>query len=174
MKSVLTAAFALGVLAGPAIAQEMPAPGAEQARIGYYEGTRNYQGEAMPSPMGPGGKIAMTETCRWFEGGFHMICDSKGTSPTGPVSGHSVIGYDRAEQMYVMYGLNSRGEGYYVKGGIAGAVWTWTAEIMMESTPVKFRAIATEKSPTSYDFRLEASMGDADWAVLEEGKATKQ
>jgi len=174
MKSALTAAFALGVLAGPAIAQEMPMPGAEQARIGYYEGTWSYQGEAMPSQMGPGGKIAMTETCRWFEGGFHMICDSKGTTPTGPVSGHSIMGYDRAEQTYIMYGLNSRGEGYYVKGGVAGAVWTWAAEIMMESTPIKFRATMTEKSPTSYDFQLEAAMGDADWAVLEEGKATKQ
>jgi len=42
MRFTLTAAFALGVLAGPAIAQEMPTPGAEQARIGYYEGTWNY------------------------------------------------------------------------------------------------------------------------------------
>ncbi|HSM15572.1 MAG TPA: DUF1579 family protein [Gemmatimonadales bacterium] len=174
MKSVLTAAFAVGVLAAPVIAQEMPTPGAEQSRIGYYEGTWNYQGEAMPSPMGPGGKISVTETCRWFEGGFHMVCDSKGTTPTGPVSSHSIMGYDRAGKTYTMYGLNSRGEGYYVKGGVAGAVWTWTAEMMMEGTPVKFRATMMETSPTSYDFRLEAAMGDADWAVLEEGKATKQ
>ncbi|NNG16459.1 MAG: DUF1579 family protein [Gemmatimonadales bacterium] len=174
MKPALAAALALGVLAGPAIAQEMPTPGAEQARIGYYEGTWSYEGESKDSPMAPGGKISMTETCRWFEGGFHLVCDSKGATPMGPMSGHSVIGYDPAAQTYTMYGLNSRGEGYYVSGGVTGNVWKWTAETTMDGTPVKFRAIVTEKSPTSYAFRLEMSAGDDEWTVLEEGAAAKK
>lgn len=174
MKHLLTAALALGLLAGPAAAQEMPTPGPEQGRIGYFAGTWNYEGEAMESPMGPAGKIMMTETCRWFEGGFHLVCQSSGTTPMGPVSGRSIVGYDRLAKAYTIYALNSRGEAYYVRGGVTGKVWTWTAETEMEGTPVKFRATNTEESPTSYSFSLEVAVGDADWTVLEEGTATKQ
>ena len=174
MKHALLAALALGVLASPAFAQGVPTPGPEQARIGFWEGTWNYEGEAMESPMGPAGKIMMTEACRWFEGGFHLVCESSGTTPMGPVSGHSIIGYDRAEQTYTLYGLNSRGDGFYVRGSVTDKVWTWTAETEMDGTPVKFRATNTEESPTSYGFSLEVAVGDAEWTVLEKGRATKQ
>ncbi len=174
MKLVLEAALAVAVFAGPAVAQEKPMPGPEQARLGYYEGAWNYAGEMKPSPMGPGGAISATETCQWFEGGFHLVCNSKGTMPMGPVTGHSIMGYDRATGKYTMYGLNSMGDGWYVTGGVEGKVWSWAAETVMQGTPVKFRATITEDSPTSYTFQLKMASGDADWTVLEEGKATKQ
>jgi hypothetical protein len=174
MKPTLATALALGILVSPAVAQEMPTPGAEQARIGYFEGTWNYQGEAKDSPMGPGGKISMTETCRWFEGGFHLVCESSGTTPMGPMSGHSIIGYDRAANSYTLYGLNSRGEAYNVHGGVTGKVWTWKAETTMDGTPLKFRATNTEESPTSYSFTLEVAVGDGEWTVLETGTAAKK
>lgn len=174
MKSMLTAALALGALAVPAIAQESPKPGPEQARIGYYEGTWQYEGEAKESPMGPAGKVSMTETCQWFDGGFHLICRSEGTNPMGSVTAQGIMGYDPAEQNYTYYGFNSRGEAFMVRGSVAGDVWTWTGEMSLEGTPLRFRAITTHESPTAYSFKLEMSAGGGEWMVLEEGRATKQ
>lgn len=174
MRPALAAALALGALAVPAIAQEMPKPGPEQARLAYYEGTWKYEGESKPSPMGPGGKISMTESCQWFEGGFHMVCRSEGTTPAGPAKGQGIMAYDAAEKTYTYYGISSLGDGFFVRGNVAGNVWTWQTETTMDGNPVKFRGTSTETSPTSYTFKLEISVGGGAWAVMEEGTSTKQ
>src|SRR5262245_33294027 len=75
--------------AAGAPAPPAPKPGTEQKRIGYFAGHWNFQGEAKPSPMGPGGKISATETCDWFAGGFQLVCRSKGTGPMGAVTSQS-------------------------------------------------------------------------------------
>lgn len=175
MKSILTAAVAtLGVFAAPALAQEMPKPGPAQTRLAYYAGTWKYEGTIKESSMGPGGKISATETCRWFEGGFHLVCRSEGMNPMGAVKAQGIMGYDPAAKTYTYYGITSQGDGFLARGTVTGKVWNWTAESSMEGTPMKFRATMTEQSPTSYSFKLETAVGGGDWVVLEEGKSTKQ
>lgn len=174
MKLMLTAALAIGVLATPMNAQERPKPGPEQARIGYFAGQWKFEGESKGSPMGPPGKISMMETCEWFAGGFHLVCRSEGTTPVGAVTGQAVMGYDPAEQTYTYYAISSVGDGFFVRGHVDGKVWTWTLQSTMEGQTMKFRATITEESPAAYSFRLESSVADGDWMVVEEGRATKQ
>jgi hypothetical protein len=175
MKSMISAMVALLVLSAAVAAQAPQArkPGAEQKRIGYFAGTWNFQGEAKPSPMGPGGKINMTESCRWFAGGFHLVCTSKGTGPMGPGTGQSVLAYDAGRKTYTYHAISSLGDAIFVRGNVDGKIWTWTDEVSMEGKPMKIRVTVTEDTPTSYSFKLEASLGDGPMAVMEEGKATK-
>ena len=150
-----------------------PKPGPEQKRIGYFAGHWTFQGEAKPSPMGPGGKITATETCTWFAGGFQLVCNSKGTGPLGAITSQSVMAYDGTRKSYSFHSISSRGDTIFVRGNVDGKVWTWTDDITVEGKPMKIRATVTEDTPTSYSFKLEASIGGGPMAVMEEGKATK-
>jgi hypothetical protein len=175
MKSMLSA-VALMALTTAVAAQPPPAapkPGAEQKRIGYFAGQWTFQGEAKPSPMGPGGKISSTETCEWFAGGFQLVCRSKGTGPMGPATGQSIMAYDAGRKAYTFHAISSRGDVIFVRGNVSGKVWTWIDEVTMEGKPMKIQATVTEETPTSYSFKLEASMGGGPMALMEEGKATK-
>jgi hypothetical protein len=175
MKSMCSVAVALFVATAAVVAQapQAPKPGAEQKRIGYFAGQWNFQGEAKASPMGPGGKITMTETCEWFAGGFQLVCRSKGTGPMGPGTSQSVMAYDAGRKAYTYHAISSHGDVIFVRGNVEGKVWTYNDEVTIEGKPMKIRATVTEDTATSYSFKLEASFGDSPMVVMEEGKATK-
>lgn len=174
MTHVLTAALATTLLATTVLAQTTQRkPGPEHKRIAYFAGEWKFEGESKPSPMSPGGKVSGTETCEWFEGGFHLVCRSKGTGPLGPVTGQSVMGYDQGEKTYTYYGISSLGDNFFVRGHADGKVWSWQTESKVEGKLMKARVTVTEESPTAYMFRMEASFDGGPMAVIEEGKATK-
>jgi hypothetical protein len=150
-------------------------PGPEQARIGFFAGTWQYEGEAQASPMGPGGKITGTDNCQWFAGGFQLICQGDGTGPRGAMKNGSIWGFDPAQGKYTYYGYNSMGEGFFVLGTVQGKVWTWTADMPAGGgATVKIRAILTEQTPTQYSLKVESSADGTTWNTMEEGRATKR
>ena len=110
MRVVTSIAVALALGSTFVAAQATKAtPGPEHKRMAYFAGQWNYQGEAKNSPLGPGGKIAGTETCEWFAGGFQLVCRTKGTGPKGPGTGQSVVGYDpHAESLHLLRDLEPR------------------------------------------------------------------
>ena len=175
MRSTFSAAIAVAVLTTAVAAQQppqAPKPGAEHKRIAYFAGDWSFQGEAKPSPMGPGGKISVTESCAWFAGGFHLVCRTKGTGPMGPSTGQATMSYDPGRKAYLYHAISSRGDAISVRGQVDGKVWTWVDDMTFEGKPMKIRATVTEESPTANTFKLEAGDGTS-MAVIEEGKATK-
>jgi hypothetical protein len=174
MKVALSCVVCVVIVSSALVAQapEMK-PGPEHKRIGFFAGEWNYEGEAKESPLGPGGKTSGTETCEWFAGGFQLVCRTKGTGPKGPGTGMGVMSYDPARKAYTYYAISSHGDNIFVRGQSSGKVWTWNDEATIEGKPMKVRATVTEETPTSYAFRLEASVGGAPMTVVEEGKATK-
>src|SRR5437870_7648855 len=48
---------------------QMPKPGPEHKRLGYFTGTWRLEGETKPGPFGPGGKFTGTDHNDWMEGG---------------------------------------------------------------------------------------------------------
>ena len=175
MRSKLTTAAAIMLLTSVVAAQQPPAapkPGPEQKRIGYFAGDWSFQGEAKPSPMGPGGKISAAESCSWFAGGFHLVCRTKGTGPMGASTSQSTMAYDSGRKTYTYHAINSMGSVIFVRGQVDGKVWTWSDEMTADGKTIKFRATVTEESPTAYSFKLEVGDGTT-MAVVEEGKATK-
>jgi hypothetical protein len=148
-------------------------PGAEEKRIEYFAGKWTFTGESKASPMGPAGKMTATENCSWATGGFFLVCNSEGTGPMGAMKGQSTMGYDAMEKTYTYYAFNSLGMAFFVRGQVAGKVWTWNFENRMEGKVMKGRVTITEETPTSYAFKMEASFDGGPMAVVEEGKSTK-
>lgn len=175
MKRFATPALALCALTTSLLAQETMKPGPEHARIGYFVGTWQLEGETAASPMGPGQRITGTETCEWFAGGFQLICQGDVSGPRGAGKSGSVWTYDPAQRRYTYYLYNSLGESFYVLGSVEGKVWTWNAELPMEGGgTMKLRATLTEQPPVTYAYRVETSPDGATWTVVEEGQATKK
>jgi len=174
MRQLIAQVLAIGVLAAPAWAQETAKPGPEQARVGYFAGAWRSAGEVMASPMGPAGATSGTETCTWFSGGFHLVCNGDATGPRGSAKTGSIWSYDPAQQAYTYYGYNSMGEGFYVLGHVDGKVWTWKAEFPVEGATMQMRATITEESPAAYSFKLEMSPDGTSWTQVEKGHATKK
>jgi hypothetical protein len=91
----------------------------------------------------------------------------------GASTSQSIMAYDAGRKAYTYHSISSLGNAIFVRGNVDGKVWTWTDEITADGKPMKIRAVVTEETPTSYSFKLEASVGGAPMAVIEEGKATK-
>ena len=170
LSSVVGVVIVSSTLAAQAPEQK---PGPEHQRIAYFAGEWKYEGEAKQSPMGPGGKVAGTETCEWFAGGFQLVCRTKGTGPKGPGTGMGVMSYDPARKAYTYYAISSHGDNFFVRGQASGKVWTWNEESTVDGKVMKMRATVTEETPTSYSFKLEMSADGGPMTVIEEGKATK-
>jgi hypothetical protein len=176
MKRVVTPLLGLCLVTGPVVAQQAPAkPGPEHARIGFFAGTWQFEGEAKDSPMGPGGKLSGTDMCRWFDGGFQLVCQGDMTGPRGAGKSASVWAWDPAQSAYTYFGYNSLGDAFYVTGRVAGKVWTWDAEMPTgQGGTAKVRAVITEESPTAYSWTFSMSPDGTSWTELETGRATKR
>jgi hypothetical protein len=174
MRAVTSIALMLAFGSASLVAQaQKPTPGAEHKRIGYFAGQWQFEGEAKESPLGPAGKFSGTETCEWFEGGFQLVCRSKGTGPKGPMTGMAVMSYDPGRKAYTYFAMSSLGDNIFVRGEVQGKVWTWSDEAVMEGKKVKFVATITEETPTSSSFKLETSVDGGPMTVIETGKSTK-
>jgi hypothetical protein len=162
-----------GVAAQPPTA---PKPGPEHQKLAYFVGTWTSTGEMKASPFGPGGKITMTESCEWFQGGFAVVCRSEGTSPMGPTKGLGIMGYNAEEKVYTYYGVDASpmNMASVPKGTIQGDTWIYNDEAMMGGKKIKSRFVLKIASPTSYSFRWEMEQGPDKWMPVMEGTATKK
>ena len=180
MKGInLLAAYAVVSVAGVQIAAaqapQAPQPGPEHQRLGYFVGKWTTEGETKPGPMGPGGKMTMSDSCEWFEGRFSVICRSEGTTPMGPSKSIGILGYSAEEKVYTYYGVDntSMTMASVPRGTVKGDTWSYTDEGMMGGNKFKSRVTIKELSPTAYTFKMEMQGPDGKWMPLMESKSTK-
>ena len=77
---------------------EMPKPGPEVKKLGYFVGTWTSEGELKENPFGmPAGKFTSTDKCEWFSGGYQVVCHSTGKGPMGAVHGKVTAGKIQSE-----------------------------------------------------------------------------
>lgn len=173
----LIAGFVFVVAAGAVLAQpaEAPKPGPEHAKLGYFVGTWNTEGDMKPNPFGPGGKMTMKDHCEWFEGKFAVVCHAEGQGPSGPAKGIGIMGYSPEAKAYTYFGVSNDGMMMTTipKGTIDGDTWTYTDESTMGGVTMKSRYVLKLLSPTSYTFKWEMQGEDGKWTTLMDGKATK-
>jgi hypothetical protein len=158
---------------GQAQAAPPPKPGPEVQKLGYYLGTWNIEADVKAGPFGPAGKISSTSTCEWFAGGFQLVCRAEGTGPTGKSTELEIFAYDAGAKAYTYYGITSSGGSDSAKGSFTGNTLTWLWNGKAEGKPAKFRYTEVEVSPTSHTIKVDYSVADGPWKVIEEGKATK-
>ena len=150
---------------------QMPKPGPEHKKLDYFAGNWTCNGDMKPSPMGPGGKMTMTDDSKWMDGGFFVVIHSQFKSASmGDGNGIAFLGYDADEKKYTYNEFNSQGEAVVSKGTVSGDDWTWIGD-MKPSGKGRF----SEKilSPTSYTFKFEMSSDGTNWTPVLDGKCTK-
>ena len=151
-----------------------PKPPPELKKIDYFIGKWNLEGEMKPGPMGPGGKMTMTEEDSWMDGNFFVVAHSKFSSPTmGGGTAISFMGYDPDTKAYTYNEFNSMGETERSAGTFDGDTWTWTGDEKMGDKIIKGRYTMKILTPTSYNFKFEMSPDGANWTTVMDGTATK-
>jgi Protein of unknown function (DUF1579) len=152
-----------------------PKPTAEHQRLEYFIGNWTTEGEMMASEMGPGGKMTSTDKCAWFEGKFHVVCHSEGTSPMGPGKNIGILGYSTEEKVYTYYGVDSSGMAMTTvpRGKLQGDTWIYDDESLMGGQKVRTRVTIKQLSPSEYTFKMETPTPDGKWATLMQSTSTK-
>lgn len=179
MRRISTIVVAVVVLCAAALSaqaqMQMPKPAPELSKAEYFVGTWNSEGEMKPGPMGPGGKMTMTERNKWMDGGFFLTMHSEFKSATmGSGSGMAYMGYDADKKVYTYDEFNSMGEAEHSTGTVDGDTWTWTSDEHMGGNTMKGRFTIKTLSPTSYTFKFEMSPDGNSWSTMMDGKATKE
>lgn len=154
---------------------EMPKPGPEHKRLGYFVGNWTSEGEMKPSDWGPGGKVTSTDKCEWFDGHYAVVCHSEGKCPMGATKSLGITSYSNEEKVYTWYGVDNMGMTMtsVPRGTFAGDTYTYTNEGMMGGKKMKMRVIIKELSPTAYTFTMDTQGADGKWARTMESKYTK-
>ncbi len=163
--------------AAPAFGAEAggpPKPGPEHKRLAYFAGKWNGEAEMKPGPFGPGGKSTSVDDCTWFQGGFQLVCRGSNTSAMGKMKTEGILSYHTGEGTYTYYGFDSTGMGDYAKGVYDNGTWTWSSESKMGGKAFKSRYTIKETSADSYTFKWETSEDGTNWAILMDGKSTRQ
>ena len=172
---VAAAAIALAI---PAFAQEkkmeMPKPGPEAKKLGYFVGSWKSEADIKQNAMMPAGKMSETAKCEWFHGGFHVTCHSSGSGPMGNMHALGVLGYNPEEKKYTYYGVDSSGHAEMATGTNEGNVWSYLGDEKMGGKTIHGRYTITTESPTSYTFKYETSEDGQKWTEVLSGKATKE
>jgi len=166
------------VLAAVAVAQNPPAapkPGPEIEKLKYFVGNWKEEGTLAARPEGPAGKFTGTYHNAMLPGGFYVEMHATGDiTGEGKYTSTAYLGYNADKKVYTFDELSSTGEHTVAQGTVEGDTWTWTSESKMGGQTMNGRYTEKITSPTSYDFKFEASTdGGKTWATFLEGKSTK-
>ena len=175
-RSIVLAIFCALMRVMTAIAQD-PAgllqPSLEHKRLGVFVGTWEDQAEMKPSPLGPGGKMCLTETCEWFTGGFSVVCHTDATGFMGGLKTLTVLTYDAEEKVYRLYEFNSVGWTNSGKGTVDGDTWTFDGESKMRGKVVKSRTTIKLVSPDSATLKSEMWVEGGTWTLVMDLKGNR-
>lgn len=163
------------VLSSSALAAQAPAdkPGAEQKNLARFVGTWKMEGTMEATPLGPGGKFTGTESCRLWEGGWHLVCDNSAQGPMGNVKGHMLLTYDRAAKQYRYFSVHNMPDAEMATGTYSGNTWTWNGTMEQAGQKIQSRFTIVEKSATVHTFSWEMSMDGKSWMKVMAGTSTK-
>jgi hypothetical protein len=150
---------------------QMPKPGPEHKKLDYFTGNWTCDGDMKAGPMGPGGKMTMTDDSKWMDGGYFVVIHSQFKSASmGNGNGIAFLGYDADEKKYTYNEFNSQGEAVVSKGTVDGDAWTWIGDMKPAG---KGRFGEKILSPSSYTFKFEMSSDGTNWTPVMDGKCTK-
>jgi hypothetical protein len=179
MKRKLAVLVVSGILAAAVAARAEekkagpPKPGPEVKKLAYFTGTWTSEGEIKANPIMPAGKMTSTDVCTWYAGGFHVVCNSKGTGPMGKMSGLGILGYNTEEKVYTYNGIDNTGHLETSKGTTDGKTWSYTSEDKMGGKTMYGRYTIGDLQPDSYSFSWAMSEDNKTWNTVMEGKTTR-
>lgn len=179
MRLVTAVTLTALVMLGPtcAVAAEpppRPEPTAEHAVLGTWVGSWQGSGNVKANPFGPGGTASWTDECTWFDdAGFHVVCRSEGTGPTGPMSGLGIMGFNPVRRVYTHYGIDNNGWGSYSEGTRSGDTWTFHSEESMGDVTYHSRFTIAMESEDRMAFTWAMSEDGETWTTLMTGASER-
>ncbi len=176
--SLLVSATALFMAPTLALAQPhsdpSPKPGPEVLKLGYYVGNWMGHGETKAGPFGKAGELSSHMSCKWFAGGFQVVCEGQEIGPTGKRGFLNILSYDDEAKAYAEYSISSMGESEYDQGGtLTGNTLTFLVHADAAGKPSTFRYTEVHVSPERLTYKAEMSAGNGSWSELAQGEIRK-
>ncbi len=168
MKRIVIASALILLISG--LAAQTPTP--EQKKLGVFVGSWSGEGKVEANPFGKGGVLRSTMTCRWYPGGFHIVCDQEDNGPMGKSSGHWIYGYRPDKKEYVSFGIDSTGYADTGTARVDGNTWTFESSAAVGGKDIRFRTAVTI-SPTEIAYKGSYSEDGKTWKPQGEGKLTR-
>jgi uncharacterized protein DUF1579 len=173
---ILTVLFAHLVFCTTILGQQsanLPQPGPEEKRMGYFVGKWIEEVDVKPSPLAPGHKGTIKETCDWFPGGFHVVCHGDFSGTVGETKDLSIFSYSRQEKVYLYYEIIGDGDTVAARGTIQGDTWTWLSESKVGGKVIKERFIYEQVSADTATMKSEVQGDDGRWNLRTEVNARR-
>ncbi len=152
---------------------DLPQPGPEEKRLGYFVGKWIEEVDVKPGPLGPGHQGTINETCDWFPGGFQVVCHGDFSGTVGERKDLSIFSYSREDKVYLYYQIISDGDWDAAKGTVQGDTWTWLSETKAGDKVIKERFIYKEVSADTATMKGERQADDGRWNLGGEIKARR-
>jgi hypothetical protein len=170
--------ISLPAIAGLALAEPPPSvrPGPEHERLGYFVGTWRMEGEVKENPFSPAGTFKGTENCKWFEGGFALVCRSEGEGPAGPTKSLAIMGYSTEEKVYTYYVVENSPMTMTsaARGTFQDGTFVYDDESSHGGRTIRSRYTIRQISPTSFSIKAEVMGANGSWTTMVEGTSTKK
>jgi hypothetical protein len=171
----VAAALAFGSCTALALAQQdLPKPGPDTHKLDAFVGKWEGEGEMKAGPWGAGGKMKNEDECKWFQGGWQLVCESEGEGAMGEVKGHGVMAWSPEDKVYKYMGYDSMGMMMHATGTVSGNTWSWKGQDKMGGKLIKQRYTVTLTSPTTQTFKWETSEDGKTWSTLAQGSSKKK
>ncbi len=173
---VVPVSLTLAVAIAPIVAEDAKPskPGPEVAKLGAFVGTWKGKADVKESPFGPAGKMTWTETCDWFEGGFHLVCKSTADTPQGKTQSMSTLSWDPEAAAYQYHSIDSGGGSHLAEGSVtSGGRWTFGNERAMGRQVIRSRYTINHPTPTTTKFTFEFQRETGGWTLVSEGSSEK-
>lgn len=156
----------------PAPAPETP--GEPQQRLDVFVGTWKIEGDQIESPLGPAGKVDLTEQWDWLPGGFFLVNRLSGRVGQAPMSCVEVLGYDSEAGSYVMHSYYGDGHRAEWRVREKDGTWLYGGNWDRGATIYKIRCTAVV-SPTgdAINAKWEYAGDGAPWKTFWDVRATR-
>lgn len=113
-----------------------------------------------------GRESTYVETCRWYDGKFHVVCDTEFKRTDGTISrGKSVLGYQADEDRYVYVGIGSNGRTETMSGTFRDGVLEFTPHPTDGDKPALSRVRMGPFAGREVPFVAESSIDGAAWTT---------
>lgn len=158
-----------------AVAQEpTPKPGPEHQRLGVFVGTWKVQGEQKASLLGNAtGTFRGTETCKWFAGNLHLVCELDATIGRVPYREMATLSYDPEGKTYTWFDIDNMGMNALGHGTLQAGTWTFVWETTAGGKRLRTRFRTVEQSPTVHLNTWDLSVDGGAWVPVGNSIATK-
>ena len=113
-----------------------------------------------------GSEETYLEVCRWFDGNFHLVCETENKRPDGSIGrGMSILGYLPDKDSYTYYGIGSNGRNETMSGVFRDGILEFTAEAEDHGGTLVSRVRIGPFSERMVPFVAESSSDRTNWTV---------